>query len=131
MQFAVTSTRLAVAMMSLALASALWLGAMSGAGLADPTVVLVMIEEPGCPYCRRWDAEVRDGYLKSPEGRFAPLLRRLQGHPDVARFKGVIYSPTFILVRGDTEVGRIVGYPGADFFWSLLGELLTKAGFKP
>jgi hypothetical protein len=26
-------------------------------------------------------------------------------------------------------MGRITGYPGADFFWPLLEELLAKAGY--
>jgi hypothetical protein len=38
----------------------------------------------------------------------------------------VTMAPTFVLVDNGREVGRIVGYPGADFFYGLLGELLKK-----
>jgi hypothetical protein len=96
--------------------------------LAEPALRLIMIEAPGCPYCRRWDREVRDAYLASEEGRRAPLQRLMMGSPQAGRFERVTWSPTFILLRGETEVGRIIGYPGADFFWALLGELLAKAG---
>lgn len=38
----------------------------------------------------------------------------------------VIYTPTFVLVEHDSEIGRIEGYPGEDFFWSLLERLLLQ-----
>ena len=50
--------------------------------------------------------------------------------PEIARFKPVIYTPTFILVRGDHEIGRISGYPGESYYWEELGELLKSAGYK-
>jgi len=92
-------------------------------------VRLYLLEDPGCPFCARWTAEVQPGYLKSPEGAFAPLIRRYRSDPEARRFARVNYSPTFILVRGDEEVGRIVGYMGADMFWAQLEPLLRKAGF--
>lgn len=90
---------------------------------------LVMFEEAGCPWCRRWHAEVGPGYPKSPEGRRAPLrvvdahAQRPQG---LAFIKGVRATPTFVLIDGGREIGRITGYPGADFFWGLLAEMLQK-----
>jgi len=94
-------------------------------------VRLVMVDEAGCPYCARWDAEVGVGYPNSAEGRFAPLVRIRIGHPDLARFGRLVYTPTFLVVRDGAEVGRIVGYPGAHFFWPMLTEILAKTGFKP
>lgn len=89
---------------------------------------LLMVDDPGCPHCRRWDREIGVGYHKSPEGRLAPLVRRRMGDPELNAFRGLAYTPTFILVNGGREVGRIVGYPGADFFYQELDELLRKAG---
>lgn len=97
---------------------------------AGSGVILVMVEEPGCPYCAKWNKEVATAYANSPEGRFAPLVRRMRGHPDIAHIKGLNYSPTFLVMRDQEEIGRITGYPGADFFWALLDELLVKAGFQ-
>lgn len=91
---------------------------------------LIMIEDDGCVYCVRWHKEVGQAYDKSPEGRFAPLDRRRMRDPGIAFLRNVRYTPTFVLVRGDEEIGRITGYPGADFFWQLLAELFAKAGFK-
>ncbi len=90
---------------------------------------LVMLEEHGCPWCERWDEEIGVIYHKTPEGRQAPL-RRLDIHdplPVDLRFlvKGG-YTPTFILVDEGREIGRIRGYPGEDFFWGLLGQMLKK-----
>jgi hypothetical protein len=89
-----------------------------------------MFEEAGCPWCRKWHAEVGVGYARSPEGQRAPL-RQVDLHGSVPKdlqlASPVVYSPTFVLTAGRREVGRITGYPGADFFWSLLGELLKMA----
>ena len=105
------------------------------AGQAAPTeetgVRLIMIEQAGCPYCARWEREIGASYPSSAEGRFAPLIRRPRNHPDLAGLADSIYSPTFIVVRDGKEVGRIVGYPGTDFFWGLLDQILAQAGFKP
>lgn len=92
--------------------------------------VLLLIEDPGCPYCARWDRDVRQGYVNSEEGRFAPLVRRFRGAPDVAFLANVLYSPTFVVLAHGREVGRIVGYQGPDFFWSEIAGLLAKAGFR-
>ena len=90
---------------------------------------LVMLEEHGCPWCERWNEEVGVIYHKTPEGKQAPL-RRLDIHqplPIDLRFlaKGG-YTPSFILVDDGREIGRIRGYPGEDFFWGLLGQILKK-----
>ena len=43
----------------------------------------------------------------------------------------VLYTPTFILVEGGQEIGRIEGYPGEDFFWGLLKMMLeAKTDFR-
>ncbi len=99
--------------------------------LSASPVVLLLVEDRGCPYCARWDRDVGPGYARSPEGRFAPLVRRFRGSPDVGFLDGVVFSPTFVVLKEGREVGRIVGYAGPDFFWSELSLLLIKAGFLP
>lgn len=93
-----------------------------------PAAELLMFEKPGCPWCARWDAEVAPGYSRSPEGRRAPLRRLdVRARPaGVMLAAPITHSPTFVLVDRGREVGRITGYPGADFFWGLLEELLAK-----
>jgi hypothetical protein len=100
-----------------------------GSGRPVAAAELVMFVDTGCPWCLRWDREVGEAYERSEEGRRAPL-RRL--HISTARRSGltlasaVTVTPTFVLVDGGLEVGRITGYPGADFFWGMLGELLAR-----
>lgn len=95
---------------------------------------LVMAEEPGCPWCRRWNEEVGVIYHKTPEGKLAPL-RRVNIHDpvpaDLAGIEFGAFTPTFILVDDGVEIGRIRGYPGEEFFWGLLGELLEGLGGGP
>lgn len=89
-----------------------------------------MVEDAGCVYCVRWHEEVGQAYANSAEGRFAPLDRRMIRDPAIAFLRNVRYTPTFVLLRGQDEIGRITGYPGADFFWQLLAELLAKTSFS-
>ena len=90
---------------------------------------LIMFEEPGCVWCQRWHAEVGPGYPSTDEGRQAPLRRHdlRSGVPADIRFeKPVTLTPTFVLVDNGVEVGRILGYPGANFFYPMLEELLRR-----
>lgn len=90
---------------------------------------LVMVEEAGCIWCVRWNAEVGPVYPRTPEGRMAPLRRvELRGAElsKIETARPVSFTPTFLLVREGREVARIEGYPGEDFFWGLLGLILAE-----
>jgi hypothetical protein len=90
---------------------------------------LVMFESTGCPWCVKWHAEVGPGYAKSDAGQRAPLrIHRTENARDVGVVlaQPVTFSPTFVLVDQGREVARITGYPGADFFWGLLEQMLAK-----
>jgi hypothetical protein len=111
---------------------------LAGAGLADRAahaarpatgIRLVMVEEPGCRFCRKWDAEIAPGYRKSAEGRFAPLKRVRRGAPELRGLAPIVFTPTFVVLRSGEELGRITGYPGADYFYSELRPILSAAGF--
>lgn len=94
---------------------------------------LLMFEARGCPWCKLWHAEVGPGYPKSDEGRRAPLrvMELAAARPEGIVFAApVTASPTFVLIDGGREVGRITGYPGADFFWAMLAELIGKLDQK-
>lgn len=102
--------------------------------LAAPSLVwadtyLLMAEEDGCFWCAKWNEEISHIYPKTSEGRTAPL-RRYDLHsetPDVTFVQRVHFTPTFVLVQDGTEVGRIEGYPGEDFFWGLLTMMFERA----
>lgn len=90
---------------------------------------LVMVEQQGCTWCEVWDEEVAPAYPFTREGRIAPL-RRVNIHDPLPRdlkfIRPLVYTPTFVLVHEGREVGRILGYPGEDFFWGLLADLIAK-----
>jgi hypothetical protein len=117
---------------ALALLAAAFLAVLTGLATGGRALAgelrLIMVDDPNCVYCRRWDAEVGHAYPRSAEGERAPLVRVRRGDPALAAFKPAIYTPTFILVGPQGEVGRIVGYPGQDFFWAELAELIAMAG---
>ncbi len=91
---------------------------------------LLMAEEPGCVWCERWNKEIGPIYPKTTEGDIAPLQRYdiLSPPVGVELTRRVVFTPTFILVRDGQELGRIEGYPGEDFFWGLLGQLMEQSG---
>jgi hypothetical protein len=107
-----------------------WLGlllaAVSFASAAD-ALELVMFRRAGCPWCATWDREIGPIYGKTDVGRRAPVrfidLDRANQTTFVLR-SSVRFTPTFVLVDDDREIGRIEGYPGEDFFWGLLERLL-------
>lgn len=97
--------------------------------MAQSETVLWMAEEDGCYWCAKWDEDIAHIYPKTAEGRTAPLQRfDVHGTPPDVRFeRRVHFTPTFILAQDGAEVGRIEGYPGADFFWGLLGMMFEQA----
>jgi hypothetical protein len=89
---------------------------------------LVMYTRNGCPFCVRFEREVAPVYAKTLEGKAAPL-RRVDLPAGGVRGGGllepVIATPTFVLMDGEKEVGRITGYLNDDMFWGLLGRLVA------
>lgn len=96
---------------------------------------LIMFERDGCSYCKRWNEQIGPAYPKTAEGQAAPLLRldikdqlppgvTLTGAPPV-------FTPTFVLTDDGTEVGRIEGYAGDEFFWVMLAQMLVRNGWDP
>jgi len=98
------------------------------AGPVEAETELMMAEEPGCIWCARWNSEVGTIYDKTGEGAAAPLRRVDITAPlpeDITLARSVNFTPTFILLIDGTEVARLEGYPGEDFFWGLLGQMLS------
>jgi hypothetical protein len=114
--------------MALALLS-MWLPAGS-ARAAE----LVMFETAGCPSCEAWDREVGVVYGRTEAGRRAPLRRVVLDGPrpaDLGHIDGIVYTPTFVLLDEGHEIGRILGYPGDNHFWGLLGMILDNLSAAP
>jgi thioredoxin-related protein len=89
---------------------------------------LVMFEHDGCAWCQRWNREIGAIYDRTQEAQRLPLRRvNLDRQAtNVTLKEPVRYTPTFVVVDGGAEVGRITGYSNDDSFWGLLGALLGK-----
>lgn len=90
---------------------------------------LVMFEQRHCEWCEVWDEEIGVVYAKTAEGARAPL-RRVDIHEDrpddLSDIRAGGFTPTFVVVDDGAEIGRITGYPGEDFFWPMLDQILDK-----
>ncbi|MEM5472288.1 transcriptional regulator [Hoeflea sp. AS60] len=100
-------------------------------GLSAPVMAaeMVMFEQPGCVWCKRFNEEIAPAWPKTEQGKRAPL-RRVNIHGDIpADLAGIPierFTPTFVLVDDGREVARIRGYPGDQFFWALVDDMLSK-----
>ena len=104
---------------------------LMSAASARAELQLMMAEEPGCLWCARWNEEIGPIYPKTDEGAAAPLRRvnLLDPMPsDIVLARRINYTPTSILLVEGIETNRIEGYPGDDFFWGLLGQMLEQEG---
>ena len=91
---------------------------------------LLMFEQDGCPFCRKFDEEIAPDYPRSEAGQAAPLRRvdifedRRGGYDGVTP---AVFTPTFVLVDDEgREVGRLEGYPGRRYFYPEIEPLIAK-----
>jgi len=109
---------------ALCVATGLWASAAAAADLR-----LIMFEQEGCHWCERWEADVGKAYHKTEEAKIAPLTRLHLREPvpeDIELAQVNVLTPTFVVLQDGSEVGRITGYPGEDFFWGLLDMIFEK-----
>ena len=96
---------------------------------ASATTELIMFEEASCSWCRIWHEEIGPIYPLTDEAKLAPL-RRVDVNDarpaDLKGLKAVHFTPTFVLMKDGREVDRLLGYPGEDFFWALLAQMIEK-----
>jgi hypothetical protein len=90
---------------------------------------LLMFERPDCVWCQRWHAEIAPAYPRTIEGSLAPLRRidiRDQALAGAVLARPITVTPTFVLANDGREIGRILGHPGNEVFYGLLGALLKR-----
>ena len=103
-----------------------------GAGLvkaADSRGQLVMITSSHCPWCEAFEDDVGKGYDLTEEALVYPLRRHdfYKAMPDdLAHLTPATMTPTFIVMHNGVEVGRIIGYPGAELFWWRISEFTAQ-----
>lgn len=99
------------------------------AGSSALAAQLLMLEQPGCSWCARFNAEIAPAWPNTSEGRRAPLRRVDITRPWPSDLAGIAierFTPTFVLIDKGREIGRLRGYPGDEFFWTSIGEILAK-----
>ncbi len=105
------------------------LGTVSGAAAQE--LRLLMVEQAGCYYCRVFNRDIAPAYKVAPEGIAAPLEHmQLRGPlPEgVTLTSQPFVTPTFILIGPDgAEIERLTGFPGEDFFWAYIGDIISTA----
>ncbi len=89
-----------------------------------------MFEADYCTWCQIWEEEIGGIYHLTSESCQAPLkiIDFTTGDmpENFSIVEPVIYTPTFVLINNQQEVGRITGYPGADFFWVELNDIIKR-----
>ena len=104
-------------------------GGIGVAKAADSRGQLVMITSSHCPWCEAFEDDVGKGYDRTEEALVYPLRRHdfYQKMPDdLAHLTPATMTPTFIVIRDGVEIGRIVGYPGAELFWWRISEFTAQ-----
>ena len=98
-------------------------------GTAANAAELVMFRRDGCSWCAKWDREIGPIYPRTEFNLRAPVRQvNLDRDRDLSIVHAPIrYTPTFVLVEDGKEVGRIEGYPGDEFFWVRLENLLKQS----
>ncbi|MGQ0457116.1 MAG: hypothetical protein ACT4OU_08640 [Hyphomicrobium sp.] len=89
---------------------------------------LIVVEAPGCTYCDIFRRNVLPAFAASERGKDIPV--RFLDVNDVGsanlQFDGAIeMAPTFVLVKGNQEIGRVAGFVGRDTLLQSIGLLLA------
>ena len=88
---------------------------------------LLMITSSSCPWCEAFEEEVGSVYDQTEEAAFLPLRRHdffAIMPDDLEQITPATMTPTFVILRDGAEIGRIIGYPGAELFWWRLSEFV-------
>ena len=87
-----------------------------------------------CAYCKAWENEIANIYLKTEfEDQFKLSFIDFSSNADFEKYgisKIVKVTPTFIFVEDKTEVGRIEGYNGQELFWWQVDEIIKSSSIK-
>jgi hypothetical protein len=94
-----------------------------------PATELVVIEARGCPMCQLFRDEIAPFYRATARARSTPLRFVDVAHADLDTMglsSPVEIIPTVVLMRGGTEIDRLVGYTGPDIFVRAVGVMLGE-----
>jgi thioredoxin-related protein len=90
---------------------------------------LIVIEVPGCFYCRLFRRDVLPLYEASPRAREIPMLvldLKTAKARKLAFARPINVLPTVVVFRAGKEIGRIPGYMAPDIFFRSINYLLSR-----
>lgn len=96
--------------------------------LPAPRLELVVIEAPGCIYCSLFRRTVLPTYEASPRAREIPIRFvdiEAATASKLALRAPIDVVPTVVLLKDNTEVGRIPGYVGPEIFFHSINYLIS------
>ena len=87
-----------------------------------------------CAYCKAWENEIANIYLKTEfEDEFKLSFINFFSNVELEEYgisKIVKVTPTFIFIKDKTEVGRIEGYNGQELFWWQVDDVIANIRLK-
>ena len=95
----------------------------------QPLMALVVIEAPGCFYCRLFRRDVRPAYEATPRAREVPMhfldLKAAEAR-QLSFERPIDVMPTAILLRNGREVSRVPGYMAPQNFVRVINYLISR-----
>lgn len=89
---------------------------------------LLVIEVPGCFYCRLFRRDVLPAYEATAHAQELPMrfvdVSAIESR-SIELSRPIEMVPTIILMRGGREVGRLPGYPNAQIFLRSIRYLIS------
>jgi len=109
-----------------------------------PSVIILYIAAPDCPFCKKLEREVLIPFIKSGDYKNKAILRKINWHSSesIIDFNGEESTPINILKSYDLKITptllfldsegnevyeRSIGYSGNEFFWYYLDVAITKS----
>jgi thioredoxin-related protein len=91
---------------------------------------LVVMEADGCTYCGLFRRDVLPSYKSSERAKDVPI--RFVDVNDVPASKIELETPidivpTFVILKGNKEIGRIPGYTGPENFFHSINYIIGSA----
>ena len=87
-----------------------------------------------CAYCKVWENEIANIYLKTEfEDEFKLSFINFFSNVELEEYgisKIVKVTPSFIFVKDKKEVGRIEGYKGQELFWWQVDDVIANIRLK-
>ena len=90
---------------------------------------LIMFSSPGCSRCEAWEKDIGVIFQLTEEAKHFRLIHIDITDPLPSRLSNldaVQYTPTFVVLDKQREIGRITGYINEGYFWWELQNIIKR-----